>query len=159
MSDQWAELAVEAMRSTLETNLAAELRTHETELGLSSGDLPDPVDYVGALTPFDNRSPLVAVWEDGFGPESEGGQRQGEYTVEVSVGYVYNGLANVEANDQLVRRSVTAIMRTVLGNLTLTGYPILGVEFVDASAYDAPGDESMTRRGYRIDFNVFIFSE
>lgn len=157
MADQWSALAVEALISQIESGYAAQLRTIETSESLATGSLEDPVAYVAAFVPDDNRSPLISVWEKGFSPDTDGGQREGRYLCPVSVNYQYVGQADPEANELAVRRSVTALMRVILADETL-GSTVAGCEFVDATAHVEPGERSAVKHGYQLDWDLHIGS-
>ncbi len=63
MTDRYVDLAVNSVTSFISANLPAALRLIETEKGLAADFLTDPIEYVNAAIPDDNRSPLIEVYD------------------------------------------------------------------------------------------------
>ena len=150
----YAEKAVDALHSAYSTNLPTELATVETEAGLSAGDLTEPIEYLKHRAPLDNRSPLVQIYDDGLEAVEE---RNGIWIVPCTVVISYYGTPDLAANEQFVRRYLTALMRTVLRDVTLAGEAHL-CEFVGAEAARLEGDQSQPRYLYGLGWEPHIHS-
>lgn len=119
MALRGADLAVEAVAAELEAELPAALRAIETAASLATNSLTDPIDVVRADVSFDNRSPLVWVFDDGSSYDSDAYQRNDveTHSVVVAVGYVSG--VDLEAGEAFARRYAQAIRDVILANPTL----------------------------------------
>lgn len=115
---RYAQKAVDALHATFASGFAEELRLIETEESLDEGELRDPVDYVKAFTPADNRSPLVQIYELSGVPISH---RNRLTAVECTVAVTYNGGTDIEADELRMRRYLTAMIRVIELDTTLGG--------------------------------------
>lgn len=120
MAAQFTDAAVDALADYLESNYPAYLRIVETDLGLDSGDLTDPVAYVRADLPFDNRNPRVDVFEDDW-DFSEDDKVLILAEVGCSVVWSYSGDAQIEAGELLARRCLTAMVKCIWADRSLGG--------------------------------------
>jgi hypothetical protein len=137
MAARFTELAVDALADYLAANLATYLRQVETEVGLSSGDLPDPVEYVRADLPFDTRSPRVDVYESSWDLEQDGVDTM----VDVTCSARWNYLSLSAVDGELVaRRTLTALIKCVEADRTLGG-TVQAVYYESGTAVAVPADD------------------
>ena len=112
------------------SGLEAYLREYETTTGLDAGALPDPVAYVRAFAPNDTRSPMVMIFERSMAP-LPAGQRNRIMVVDVDVGLLYTGDANIEAGEDIMRGYVASVLRMLEADATLGGR-VAGAVFQEA---------------------------
>lgn len=119
MATRFVERAVASLHAYIEANYPTYLRAVETELGLSSGALPDPKDYVPADLPFDNRNPRVDIYEDDWDLEDDHVDIMAN--VGCSIAWSYSSDADTEAGELLARRCLTAMIKCIWADRTLGG--------------------------------------
>lgn len=139
MSARFTDRAVDAVADYLEANYETYLRSVETELGLSSGDLTDPAAYVRADLPFDNRNPRVDVFEDDwdFTDDDDGDIHA---VVGVSIVWSYLSDADEESGELVARRNLTAMIRCLWADRTL-GSTVKAIAFRTGSSGAVPEEE------------------
>lgn len=158
---RYEEHAVQALLGVLASaQLTDQLRAVESAAGLSSGALTDPKAVVDAALPFDNRSPLIQVYDES-GQMVD--QLQGVYAVTCVVLLSYTGTADIVAGERFMRRYLTAIRDTLRANALLR-YPLINdlPQVIGAllRGHDRAtfGDESTTRhhRGVEVEVRINI---
>ena len=161
---RYVEQAVDALYTAINTRIAGKLDDVESDSGLSAGALPDPAAVLKHQSTNDHRTPLIQVYEVGFGPHEVDGQRHGLYDVSCRVDLVVGSDADASAGEVKTRRYVDALMRAVLedasdgADYTLGGLA-LHVLFIGARASLEMHDETPTRHVYEFDFDVTVSSE
>lgn len=141
-NERFTQKAVAALAAYFSANLAGRLRAIESEQSLANGAIPDPT-VVAARVPFDNRLPLLEIYETAWAPH--GPPREKVWNVECELVLSYGSDADIEAGEQMLRRYETAILKTLehgdwtLGGTVPTAYPTDGASGV------VHGDQSTTR--------------
>lgn len=150
--EQFADLAITALRDHLEANFATELRTVETALGLEENSLGSPGEIIAARTENDNRPGLIQVFDEGISPIS---QREHLYAVDCTVALTFLGSVDLEENDVLRRRWVTALLRCIRSNPTLSS-KVNGAFLKEGAVSFTYGDRSATRLAFLLPVEVRV---
>lgn len=139
MSAGWIDLAVEAVAAELAAELPAALRAIETANSLSTNSLTDPVAVMRSRVPYDQRSPLVCVYDESSSPDSAAHQRNRIDVCDLSVYFFYSGTVDTDANEKLRRRYMQAIRNVLRANPTLDGQ-VISVEIgtTESIAFEGP---------------------
>lgn len=148
MSRGYEQLAVAGVLAALAdetTGLVAQLRAVETADSLDANTLPDPEAFVAAQVPTDPRSPLVQVYDEAS--ENSGSEWRNRIAgVDVTIGVTYNGDADLEAAELVMRRYVRAVRMVFDADPTCGG--IVGqVWITDANRSLEITYDSVTRHG------------
>lgn len=138
MARHFLDLAVEAVAAELAAELTSAINTIEASTSLT---ITDPVAVVRARVPYDGRSPLVLVYDEGSRVEGGAAQRNGLHVVDVTVAVSYLGTADVEASERIARLYIEAIRNIIVANPTFDGQVISAV-ITDTEAEAALGPES-----------------
>tara|TARA_R100000655_G_scaffold90307_1_gene130845 strand:+ start:321 stop:794 length:474 start_codon:yes stop_codon:yes gene_type:complete len=138
------DLAVVKLQAFLNSNLPAKLRAVESAQSLSSNALTDPVEVIAYRAPFDNRSPLVEVFDQGWDFVH---QRENLIAVDCTVALNFISDANLAGAEQFMRRYVTALIDTLQSDTTL-GSSVVTTILRDGSSDVARGSDSTTRYVY-----------
>lgn len=154
MAGNYAQKAVAALYDRHVAQLPTELAAVETEQSLAAGALAEPEAYLDHRAIYDNRSPLIQVYDEGV---AEGDDRAGVWIVPCTVVLSYLGGTNLSANELFVRRYLTALMRVVQKDPTLGSTSITLVDFVNVDAARVEGDRAASRHLYGIGWNVHIY--
>ena len=147
------DLAVVSLRDFINTNIATYLRAVETAQSMTTDDLTDPVEVISHRAPFDNRSPLVEVFDEGW---SFVNARQRLIAVDCTVAVSYISDANLSGAEQFMRRYVTAVIDTIRSDSTLSSKVIAAIP-TDGSSAMARGDTSTTRYLYTQGVEVHVY--
>lgn len=115
---RYIDRAINGLGSYCEANYPTHLRAIEVELGLASGALTDPVDYVYADVPLDNRTPRVDVFEEGWRHDDN---RNDVIAIDATVVLSFLGDADLEAGKLKRRQYLTAFFRMIRADRTLGG--------------------------------------
>ena len=154
MAARYIQKAVDALHTTIDGGIAAQLRAVETSESLTSGALTDPQDVVKARLPMDNRSPLVQVFEESWAHDTDAGQRHSMITTFCNV--VITTLsqdADLEAAELFMRRYVTAAIETVAADPSLGGSAMSAIVTGGDSAA-VIGDQSASRFAHVLEVEV-----
>ncbi len=159
---KFIQKAVDALHTTFDTKLIAELRDVETQEGLASGELTDPNDVIKVFNPHDNRSPLIMVDDVGMEFDRDvAGQRNNVMGVDCGVMLSFRGGLDREAGKLFVRRYITAMIQTIQNNAVLGGNEAAVIGRIDTATDDAKlsgQDESATRHYALMEVNVRVHS-
>lgn len=147
------DLAVVSLRDFLNSNIATYLRAVETAQSMTTDDLTDPVGVISHRAPFDNRSPLVEVFDEGW---SFVNARQRLIAVDCTIAVSYISDANLSGAEQFMRRYVTAVIDTIRSDSTLSSKVIAAIP-TDGSSAMARGDTSTTRYIYTQGVEVHVY--
>jgi hypothetical protein len=151
-NERYAEKAVVSPAAYLRANLAAQLDAIETEQALTSGVLVDPVEFLEANAPDDNRSPIVEVFVASGSPEHE---RERLYSFGCGVALSYSSDADIAAGERMLRRYYTGVLKTLQASSTLGGT----VQHAQAGAVDflaERGSDATTRHTFVLDVEVRV---
>lgn len=155
MAESYVALAVDSMAAHHVTNLETELRQVETDNSLTANALTDPEAYVKYRAPFDNRSPIIQIYDEGGGPaEGDGSQRTGIFSFRILVVLLYAGEGDFEINEVFVRRYATAMLRTVLKDITLGGTVIHSILMASGHRRDVADNTTIYKYGTGWDVEV-----
>ena len=99
-NEKHIDQAVVKLAAYLDSNLPAKLRAVESAQSLSTNALTDPVDVLAHRAPFDNRSPLVEVFDEGWTFEQ---QRMNLLAVDCTVSISFVSDANLAGAEQFMR--------------------------------------------------------
>jgi hypothetical protein len=146
MGARFTDLAVDAVADYLAAHYATYLRAVETELSLGASSLPDPVAYVRADLPQDNRSPRFDIYEESWNLNSDDFDDLLPI-VDVSVVWSYLGDAAVENGELITRRCLTALLKCIYADRSLGG-AVVECLFGTGSA-GAIRVDNKTRHGFR----------
>ena len=146
--------AVVKLAAYLDSNLPAKLRAVETAQSLSTNDLTDPVDVLAHRAPFDNRSPLVEVFDQGWTFEQ---QRMNLLSVDCTVAVTYVSDANLAGAEQFMRRYMTALIDCINGDTTL-GNTVTTCILRDGSSAVGRCHNSTTRYVYTQGVDVHVYA-
>ena len=144
MAERFIDKAVEQTATYLTDNLPAKLRAVETELGLTADSLTDPVAVVSHRVPFDNRSPLLEVFEEGWSWTAQANRMM---AVDLTVAISDVSDADIGAGEVFMRRYITALIDTFHADQTLGG-TVTAAILTDGSSAVARGDSSASRFVY-----------
>lgn len=100
--------------------LAVQLAALRSALSLTTDELPDPVAIEPASMPDDSRSPLVVVFDMAAEPMNAG-HRHHLAGVDLTVGVVYNGDAQVTLGERVVRLYLAALRNVLDASPTCGG--------------------------------------
>ena len=151
--EKYVDKAVVKLASFIDTNLPAKLRTLESDQSLTADSVTDPVEVLTYRAPFDNRSPLIEVFDVGW--------RFLDYinrivSVNCTVAITYFSDADLSAGEQRMRRYVTALLDCVLADTTL-GATVIAAIPTDGSSAVAHGDNATTHHVYTHGFDIHVF--
>lgn len=154
--EAFVELAVLKLHAALQAGFEAQLLAIESAQSLAN-PIPRPVAFVAARIEHDNRSPLIAVYDEGFDVVH---QRQDLVAVDCTVALSMVGLPDLEALERTMRRYVTAVIRTIRAAQTLGAQSagIVGAILKPGAANASFGDVSTTRLVYVLPVEVRVHS-
>ncbi len=141
MARRWVGRAVEAVASTLEAYLPAQLRIVEAAEELEEGALVDPVEYVRAPIPYESRAPIVEVYADGWEWID---QRNRIMKVVVVVCLHHLGDSDVVAGKATLERYITALVDTLLKHEDADGQ-VIGFVLDAGQPEFTRGEDNRTR--------------
>lgn len=144
MGARYVNKAVTQAAAYLAANLPGKLRAVETELGLDADSLTDPVEVVSNRVPFDNRSPLLEVFEEGWTWTDQANRM---LSVDLTIALSYVSDSDLGAGEQFMRRYITALIDTIHADQTLGG-TVTAAILTDGSSAVARGDSSASRFVY-----------
>ncbi|MEK0431093.1 MAG: hypothetical protein RL139_897 [Gemmatimonadota bacterium] len=148
--------AVERLAAHLEANLATHLRAVETDAGLSSGTLANPLAYLRHEAPAENRVPLVEVFDDSAEPVHPAGERHGLWATSCTVMIKTASDADIAVGAVYARHYVSALLRCI------RNAPTLGTTVVAAFCTDLDQatvtDKSTTRYVYAVGVEVHTYT-
>lgn len=136
--ERYADKAVALLLAHLESHLPTEIAAVESE---KSATMVDPVDYVPADVPGDNRSPMCEVYETGWEWID---QRNSILAVDCMVAISFVSDCDVEAGALKLRQYETALLNTIRDNPTLTATVAQCALGAGTTAADR-GDAALTR--------------
>ena len=142
MVARYTERAVDALHTYVSTNYATQLRDVETDQGLDANSLTDPVAYLKFRAPFDNRSPLVQIYEEGWRFED---QRNNLLIVDCAIEIMFHGATDLASGELRMRRYLTALYQTIAVDPLLNDAAVTGALWLDGAAGEIIGDTSATR--------------
>jgi len=146
--------AVDELHTYVSDNLATELRALEIEESLDVNALEDPERIVKARIPYDNASPLIQIYEEGWDFDS---QRNSICNVACTIVISVLGDPDLVASEIKLRRYETAVVRTIIGNPTL-GAKVTGAIITGGDAGEVFGDDSAIRQVKTLDLDMQIRS-
>lgn len=114
---QYVQKAVDELAQTYDDKLRGELDLVETDEG-GSITLISPAKILKARAPARNISPLLQIYETSW-DRPEAGTRNDLVHVQCRVVLTYIGTTDLEANEEFMRRYVTALIKTIENNSTL----------------------------------------
>ena len=152
-NERYIDAAITHLRDFINTNLPAQLRAVETEQGLTASSLTDPEDVLKHRAPFDNRSPLVEIFEESWAFIDI---RNKLISTDCTVALHHMGDADLEAGEIFGRRYMTAIIQCVLSDTTLGG-KVVTIIPTDGASVVGRGDNATTRRVYTQGFDVHTY--
>lgn len=152
---KFADRAVEALGDYINSNIAAQLRIVETDQSMTASSLTDPVEVVKARLPFDNRSPLLQVYDEGW--QELAAPRNHVMVVDCTIVLGYVGDANLYNAERFCRRYMTAVRQTIMADATLGGNVAAAV-ITGGDSAAAIGDDSTTRIIYTMSVDVHVHS-
>ena len=138
--EQHIDKAVTKLKSYLTSNIAAKLRAVESAQSLTTNSLTDPVAVLDHRAPFDNRSPLIEVFEESWRFVD---QRQGLVSVDATIAVKYITDADISAAENFMRRYMSAVIEVIRGDSTL-GNTVVDCLLTDGSSAVGRGDTSTT---------------
>ena len=138
--EQHIDKAVTKLRSYINANIATKLRAVETAQSLTTNSLTDPVAVLDHRAPFDNRSPLIEVFEESWRFVD---QRQGLVSVDATIAVKYITDADISAAENFMRRYMSAVIETIRADSTL-GNTVVDCLLTDGSSAVGRGDTSTT---------------
>ena len=146
--------AVDAALASGTYGLVFQLRAVETALGLTSGDLTDPLEIVAARAPNDNRTPLVQHYAEAWRWDTAHREKvmMVDYTILVTYGAV-----DLEAGELFMSRYMTAIAQIFETDSTLGG-EVTGAALTDGDASRSIGDQSTTRHAWAMGLAIQVDS-
>lgn len=146
--------AVVNLAAYLDSNLPAKLRAVESAQSLTTNDLTDPVEVLAHRAPFDNRSPLIEVFDEGWTFEQ---QRMNLLAVDCTVSISFVSDANIAGAEQFMRRYMTAVIDCINDDTTL-GNTVTTCILRDGSSAVGRGDNSTTRYVYTQGVDVHVYA-
>tara|TARA_R100001163_G_scaffold54569_1_gene41889 strand:- start:120 stop:593 length:474 start_codon:yes stop_codon:yes gene_type:complete len=150
--ERHVDLAVVKLQAFLNSNLPAKLRAVESAQSLSTNALTDPVAVIAHRAPFDNRSPLVEVFDQSWDFVH---QRENLIAVDCTVALNFISDANLAGAEQFMRRYVTALIDTIQSDTTL-GSSVVTTILRDGSSDVGRGADSTTRYVYTQGVEVHV---
>tara|TARA_Y100000310_G_C20227408_1_gene598617 strand:- start:26 stop:502 length:477 start_codon:yes stop_codon:yes gene_type:complete len=151
--EKYIDLAVVKLAAFLNTNLATKLRAVETAQSLTTDSLTDPVGVLTHRAPFDNRSPLIEVFDEGW---SYIDLKNKLLSIDCTVAVTYIGDANISGGETFMRRYMTAVLDTIMSDPTL-GATVVKAVPTDGSSAVSRGDHSMTRHIFTQGVDVHVY--
>ncbi|MAH45399.1 hypothetical protein CMI37_06195 [Candidatus Pacearchaeota archaeon] len=151
--EKYIDLAVVKLASYINTNLPTYLRVVESAQSMTADSLTDPLEVIQYRAPFDNRSPLVEVFDEGWRFLDHINKL---VSVDCTVAISYLSDANLAGGEQFMRRYATALLDTILADTTL-GATVVAAIPTDGSSAVARGDNAMTRHIFTQGFDVHVF--
>ena len=151
--EQYTDLAVLKLAEYVDANLPAKLRAVETAQGLTADSLTDPVEVIKHRVPFDNRSPLVEVYDDGWDFVDQNNRL---LAVDCTVTVSFMGDADIGAGEAFMRRYMTALINTLTADPTLGGSVVSAI-LTDGSPAISRGDSAATRYVYAQGVEVHVY--
>lgn len=139
--ERYMDKAVVKLTAYLSANLPAKLRAVETAQSMATDSLTDPVEVLDHRAPFDNRSPLVEVFDESWEFVD---LKNKVVSVDCTVALSYLGDANLSNGEQFMRRYSSALIDCLLDDTTLGGEVAAAIP-TDGSSAAARGDSSQTR--------------
>lgn len=152
-NEQRIDKAVANLVAWYQTYFAAQLRLVEVAQSLDAGSLPDPEEIIGANVPFDNRSPLVCIYEEHW---QDVDVRNGVLAVECTIAVSYSSDADLAVGKTLMRRYMTAIANTIKTSGTLGGTVARAILTDGSSDAFRGGDTSQTRHVFGQGVNIHV---
>ena len=152
--EKHVDQAVVKLAAYLTSNLAAKLRAVETAQSMTTNDLTDPVAVLSHRAPFDNRSPLIEVFDEGWTFEQ---QRLNLLAVDCTVSVRYISDANLANAEQFMRRYMTAVIDCINADTTL-GDTVTTCILRDGSSAVGRGDDSTTMYVYTQGVDVHVYA-
>jgi len=154
-NERYAEKAVVLLGAYVESRLPTEIAAIESEQSLGAGAIEDPVAYVLADVPNDNRSPLVEIYDNGGGFDD---QLNSIFVADCVVAISFASDCDISAGKKRLQRYQTALTNTIRDNPTLSG-GVTQCIFGDISAGTVRGDESTTRFALEQQIEVWIHDQ
>lgn len=142
--ERWTQKAVKSLRDYLAANYATQLRAVETAQGLAANSIPDPVEYIAAKVPKDNRVPLVQCYETRWSWTRAAGQRNLLLTVDCEIVLTYASDADLGAGELMLRRYQTALLDCLKADPKLAN-TVVQCAIADGDSEAIAGDASSTR--------------
>jgi len=151
-NEQFIDRAITNLASYISSNLATKLRAVETAQSLTTNSLTDPVAVVKARIPFDNRSPLVEVFDQSWSMLDHINKLQA-VNCTVAISHICD--ANLENGEIFMRRYMTALINVLQTDSTLGGTVTTAI-LTDGSSAVSRGDTSTTRMIYTQGVSVHV---
>ncbi len=150
--EAWIDKAVVTLAAYVAANLPAKLRAVEVAQGLTTDSLTDPVAVLSYRVPFDNRAPLVEVYDEGW---SFVNVLNKIVKVDCTITISFVGGSDVGAGEAFMRRYISAVIDLIVGAPTL-GNAVIAATPTDGSPAIARGDDSSTRFVYSQGVDVHV---
>jgi len=151
--EKYVDKAVAKLASFINTNLPTQLRAVESAQSLTADSLSDPVAVLKYRAPFDNRSVLVEVFDEGWLFLDHLNKL---LSVNCTVAVTYLSDADLESGETFMRRYVTALLDCIFSDPTL-GSTVVTALPTDGSSAIARGDNATTRHVYTQGVDVHVF--
>lgn len=153
--ERYADRAVANLLSYFETNLGTHLDAIESAQSLTAGSMTDPVDFVPANVPDDNRSPLFMCYVESGESEAPAvtGVQDIIYVYDCVIAVEYSSDADIEAGQLFMRRYMTALIDCLKTSRTLSDTVTSVLDTSQEFQTETPGT-GQTR--YRIEMNVEV---
>lgn len=151
--ERYVQKAVLKLSAYINSNLPAQLRAVETAQSLTTDSLTDPIAVVQYRAPFDNRSPLVEVFDESWEFIDHINKL---VSVDCTIALSYVGDASIENGEIFMRRYITALLDTLMGDTTL-GSTVVAAIPTDGSSAITRGDNATTRHVYTQGVDVHVF--
>ena len=151
--EKYIDKAVLKLATFINTNLPAKLREVETAQSLTTDSLTDPVAVVQHRAPFDNRSPLIEVFDEGWDFIDHINKL---ISVDCTIALSYVGDASVQNGEIFMRRYMTAVLDTLMADTTL-GSTVVAAIPTDGSSAVTRGDNATTRHVFTQGVDVHVF--
>lgn len=150
--EQYVDKAVVKLKDFIESNLPTQLRAVESAQSLTASSLTDPVEVIGNRAPFDNRSPLVEVYDENWDFIDLNNKI---ISVDCTVTVSFISDADIGAGELFMRRYVTAVINTIMADPTLGGQVVAAI-LTDGSPAISRGDNALTRFVYAQGVEVHV---
>ena len=151
--ERFVELAVAKLTAWLNSNFSTHLGQLETDQGLGTESIPRPKAVTAFRAPFDNRSPLMEVFDEGWEFIDYPNKL---LAVDCTVAMTFFGDANLANGELFMRRYVTALIDTILYDSTLNNTVVMAIP-TDGSSAVSRGDNAQTRHVYTQGVTVHVF--
>lgn len=139
--ERYVDKAVEKLAAFIAANLPTQLRAVETAQSLAASSLEDPVAVLNHRAPFDNRSPLVEVFEERWDFVDLNNKI---LAADLTVAFTFIGGPDLGEGEKTLRRYATALIDCITANPTLGGEVIVAM-LTDGSSAVGRGDNSSTK--------------